>query len=132
MVKMKTLSVISFFLFVYTVIIAQSSDTEAISNALKTGNTKELVRFFYTNVELKVLSKEDLYSKAQAEIIINDFFTKNPPKNYTTIHNGISRSGAKYTIGQLKTTNGNFRTYYFIKKSGDIFTIHGLRLEKEE
>jgi hypothetical protein len=110
---------------------AQAPDSEAIAQAFKTGNAKELSRFFSPNVELKILAKEDVYSKTQAEIILKDFFAKNPPRNYTSVHNGTSKAGAQYTIGQLTTSNGTFRTYYFLKKSGNTFLIQELRLEQE-
>jgi hypothetical protein len=112
-------------------VIAQAPDSEAISQAFRAGNAKELSRFFSPNVELKILSKEDVYSKTQAEIILKDFFLKYPPKNYTIGHHGTSKAGAQYTIGQLITTGGTFRTYYFLKKSGEHFHIQELRIEQE-
>jgi hypothetical protein len=111
--------------------LAQTPNSEAISSALRTGNAKELSAFFGPNVELKILNKEDVYSKTQAEIILKDFFSKNPPKSYSAVHNGTSKAGAQYTIGQLITSNGTYRTYYFLKKSGETFLIQELRLEQE-
>ncbi|MBA3901925.1 MAG: DUF4783 domain-containing protein [Bacteroidetes bacterium] len=125
------LLIIAFFILTPAISIAQTSESGAIGQALKTGNAKELSRFFSPNVELKILSKEDVYSKTQAEIILRDFFSKNPPSGYSSVHNGTSKAGAQYTIGQLVTPNGTFRTYYFLKKSGDTFLIQELRLEQE-
>lgn len=110
---------------------AQTSNSEAISQAFKTGNAKELSKHFSSNVELKVFNKEDVYSKTQAEIIVKDFFTKNQPKNYHEVHNGSSKAGAQYIIGQLSTSNGTFRVNYFLKKSGELFLIQELRFEEE-
>jgi hypothetical protein len=109
----------------------QTLNSEAIANAFKTGNAKELSRFFSPNIELKIMNKEDVYSKNQAEIILRDFFAKNQPKSYSAVHNGTSKAGAQYTIGQLITSTGTFRTYYFLKKTGDVFLIQELRLEQE-
>ena len=111
---------------------AQTDNAEAISNALKTGNAKELTRYFSSSVNLKILNQEDVYSKAQAELIIKDFFAKNPPKTYTSKHNGTSKNGAQYTIGQITTSNGNYRTYYFLKKTGEALFIQEFRIETEE
>jgi hypothetical protein len=123
--------IITLFIAAPAISIAQSADSEAISQAFKTGNAKDLSRFFSPNIELKIMNKEDVYSKTQAEIILRDFFSKNPPKSYTAVHNGTSKAGAQYTIGQLVTANGTFRTYYFLKKSADSFLIQELRLEQE-
>jgi hypothetical protein len=129
---MKSFSALTLIILFPAFAFAQATDTEAISQAFKTGNAKELARFFSANVELKILSKEDVYSKTQAEIIVKDFFAKNPPKDYKAVHNGTSKAGAQYTIGHLTTANGNFRTYYFLKKSGNTYTIQELRFELEE
>jgi hypothetical protein len=129
---MKTLSILSAILIIpFLISFSEIQESEAISQALRTGNAKELARFFSPNVELKILSKEDVYSKTQAEIIVRDFFTKNTPKSYTSMHKGTSRAGAQYTIGQLVTENGTFRTTYFLKKTGDTFLIQELRFEAE-
>jgi hypothetical protein len=130
-VQMKKTLILLLLLVAGYQISAQTPNTEAISNALKTGNAKELSAFFGSNVELKILNKEDVYSKTQAEIILKDFFLKNPPKSYSAVHNGTSKAGAQYTIGQLITANGTFRTYYFLKKQGETFLIQELRLEQE-
>ena len=59
---------------------------ENISSAIRTGDSKQLSRFFNTSVDLTILNKEEVYSKAQAEQIIKDFFSKNTPKSFTIIH----------------------------------------------
>lgn len=103
---------------------------EAISSAFKAGNSKELVKHFNTNVELVILENEDVYSKTQAEMILRDFFDKQPPKNFAILHQG-GKNGSKYAIGDLTTTKGNFRVYFLLKKREDTYLIHQLRIEKE-
>jgi hypothetical protein len=50
--------------------------TEEIAAAIKSGNSKAIAAYFTDNVDLKVLAQEDVYSKAQAELIVKDFFTR--------------------------------------------------------
>lgn len=127
---MKHFASIIILLICFTGVFAQTE--ENIAAALKAGNSKEIAKHFGTNVNLKILNQEDIYSKNQAEMILKDFFTKNPVKNYTAKHNGTSKNGAQYTIGTLSTSNGNFRTYYFIKKNPDGVQIQEFRIENEE
>lgn len=127
---MKNFASIFLFLFIVSGVFAQSEENIVV--ALKSGNAKEIAKYFGTNVNLKILNQEDIYSKNQAEMIIKDFFTKNPVKNFTAKHNGTSKNGAQYTIGTLVTANGNFRTYYFIKKNSDGIQIQEFRIENEE
>ncbi|MEP7168090.1 MAG: DUF4783 domain-containing protein [Bacteroidota bacterium] len=103
-----------------------------ISSAIRTGNAKQLAGFFNANVDLTILNQEEVYSKAQAEQIVKDFFSKNTPKSFMIIHNGLSKEGSKYAIGNLVTVQGvNYRTYMYIKQSGGTEYIQELRFEKE-
>jgi len=101
-----------------------------IAIAFKVGTAKELARFFNDNLELSITGKEDIYSKSQAERIVDDFFTKYPPKSFEFIHEG-GKTDAQYAIGKLVTFNGNFRVYMLLKKGKGKLLIHQLRIEKE-
>ncbi len=127
---MKNFASIIVLLICFSGVFAQTEENIAV--ALKAGNSKEIAKHFGTNVNLKILNQEDIYSKNQAEMILKDFFTKNPVKNYITKHNGTSKNGAQYSIGSLNTNNGNFRIYYFIRKNPDGVQIQELRIENEE
>lgn len=112
-------------------VLAQSVD-ENISSSIRVGNHKELARHFDSKVDMAVLNKENSYSKAQAELIIKDFFEKNKVSGYQVIHRGKSRDGAQYAIGSLTTANGTFRTYVLTKGEGDKARIQQLRFEVSE
>jgi hypothetical protein len=71
-----TTIIILFASFIF--FVAKADIFDDIALALKTGNSKELAKYFRPRVELKVGSNEDIYSKAQAEMILKDFFEKNP------------------------------------------------------
>ncbi len=103
---------------------------DTITSAFKAGNSKELVKHFNANVELVILENEDVYSKTQAEMILRDFFDKQPPKNFAILHHG-GKNGSQYAIGDLTTSKGNFRVYFLLKKKEDRYLIHQLRIEKE-
>lgn len=104
---------------------------EDIGLAIKSGNAKEVSQFFSSNVELKIKEKEDVYSKTQAEHIVKEFFAKHQPESFNIIHRGTSKKGARYAIGKLKTSNGAFRTYFFVKNIDDSQYIHELRFEED-
>ncbi len=101
---------------------------DGIVNALKTGNAKELSKFFNSNIDLTVIEKQDIYSKPQAEIILKEFFSKNPPSNFTVLHQG-GKEGAKYIIGNLTTSNGTFRVSLLLKNQDNTQVIQQLRIE---
>ena len=53
---------------------AQSDNIDGVIGALRSGNAAELSKFFDDNVEVTLPVKSDSYSKAQAQVIIKDFF----------------------------------------------------------
>lgn len=123
--------ILSLILILGVIFIARADIFDDIALALKTGNAKEVARYFGPQIEIRILEKENVYSKTQAELVLKEFFAKNPPKDFNIVHRGSSEKGAQYAIGQLITENGNFRAYFFIKEVGDKPHIHELRFEKD-
>lgn len=112
-------------------ITAGAQVPEEITRSLKTGNAKVLSEYFNQNVELVVLENDNVYSKAQAQQIVDNFFSGNSPKNFTVLHE-LGREGSKSVIGNLATKSGTFRVYFLLKQSDEKDYIHQLRIEKLE
>jgi len=102
-----------------------------IINALKVGNAAELAKNFNTEVELVILETEEVYSKAQSEIILKDFFAKNKPNDFKILHQG-GKEDSKYGIGNLSTSNNVFRVYFLLKMKNEKLLIHQLRIEDND
>jgi hypothetical protein len=104
-----------------------------IHQAIKTSNHRYIARYFGTSVELKLPGNEGLFSKAQSELLLRDFFLRNPPKSFVVRHEGTAADGSRYSIGKLETQNGSsFRTYLYLKKQTDHFLLREFRIEKEK
>lgn len=108
-----------------------ANDLERISLAIQSGNAKELAKYFDNTVEITIFEKEETYSKAQAEMVLRDFFTRNKPASFKIIHNGTSGQGSQYGIGTLITNKGTFRTYIYLKQKGATPFIEELRFESD-
>lgn len=109
----------------------ESATIRDIGTALQAGSSKELINFCNKTVEIKINSESSNYSKTQAEVILKEFFLKNPPKEFNYIHQGSSPEGLKYTIGRYTYEGGAFRVVMFIKKIGDKYLIDTLNFSKE-
>lgn len=106
--------------------------TEEIIIAIRSGNSRELSKHFNNNINLTVPGYEGVYSKAQSEIILKEFFSKFTPKSFNIIHQGVSKDGSQYSIGNLETTNNTmFRSYFLLKKHSDRFFLQQLRFESD-
>ncbi len=90
-------------------------EMEDIVGALKAGNATQLSRYFDIRVDITLPDKSDNYSRAQAEMIIRDFFSYNNVRSFEMKYKG-ENNGSKYCIGTLKTKNGNYRTKLFMKQ----------------
>ncbi len=101
---------------------------QALIDALRTGNTPVLSGYFNSSIELAILDKEDIYSKQQAELIVKDFFAKHVPSSFVILHKG-GKEGSQYAIGNLTTSDGNFRVTLLIKEKDSKPYIHQLRFE---
>jgi hypothetical protein len=100
------------------------SGLEDVIGALRKGNATELAKYVDDNIEISLPDKSDSYSKAQAVIILQDFFTNNGVKSFDVIHKG-DNGGSQFCIGTLQTRSGNYRTTVFMK------TKNGKQLVKE-
>lgn len=100
-----------------------------VTTALKTGNAKALATYFHSSIDLTILQKQNTYSKAQAEQVIQSFFDDHKPNAFKSNHSGASGDGSKYTIGTLETAKGTFRVYIYYKIIGGKELIQTLRFE---
>ncbi len=116
-------------LIAFNSVTAQIPDE--IIQSLKSGNARLLSGYFNQNVELVIPDSDNVYSKAQAQLIVSEFFSSNSPQNFQVLHRG-GKEGAQYVIGNLLTKKGSFRVYFLLKKSDGKDYIHQLRIEKQE
>lgn len=129
--KMRTLIKVIIILLISQRVLA-SDIFEDISNAIRTGESHQLSTYFGNTVDLTILEQENVYSKAQAELVVKDFFEKNRPKSFTIIHKGSSPEKTQYAIGNLVTSNGRtFRVSFYIKNTQGKNLLQELRIETE-
>jgi len=131
---MKPLLFVFFLLFYFpSKSNAQGDIVEDLALQFKSGNTKEIAKNFAPSVELLIIDQEDVYSKAQAEQILKDFFVKNPPSKSSTVHNVNSNPKFRYGIISLQTKNLKFRISItlMLQKTSNVFLITELRIEKD-
>jgi hypothetical protein len=118
-------TILAFFIFFGTGLSPQADISDKVVALLKTGNSKELS-------DLAVGDKDDVYSRAQAELILKKFFSTNQPKSVTIVHSGTSKMGIKYTICNMTTSSGTFRVSFHIKEIGGKGYIQKLSIEESD
>jgi hypothetical protein len=110
--------------------VVQSNIDDVIS-ALRSGSSSELSKYFDDTVELTLPDKSDSYSKAQAQLIVKDFFNNNGVRGFELKHKGDS-PGGHFCIGTLQTSTGNFRTNVFMKMKNGKEVVKEIRFQAIE
>jgi hypothetical protein len=103
---------------------------QSVIEAISTGDSGKLGGYLNSTIDLEAEEIDGSYSKAQAEIILRNFFDKNPVKSFTVNHEGNSNDRSKYIIGTYKSSNEKkFRVYVLFKETGDQQLIYQLQFE---
>ncbi len=134
MKPIKKVTLISALIFAMALTFAFTSPAQIpdeVVLSLKSGNAKVLAGYFNQNIELVILDDDNVYSKAQAEQIVGNFFSRYQPERFSVLHQR-GKEGAQYVIGTLVTKQGSFRVYFLLKNTDDKVIIHQLRIEKQE
>jgi hypothetical protein len=117
--KISTFCILFIICLVCNNAFAQSDVINNVKAALKSGSSKELIKFCNDRVDLNIDHETNNYSRVQAEFILKDFFKKYPPSDFQYIHQGASKEGLKYAIGKYSYNNGSFRTLIRLRQAKD-------------
>jgi hypothetical protein len=103
-----------------------------VATLIKQGNTRELSKLFAPNVEITILDEEDNYSKAQAELILDKFFSQHTPKSFKMLHKVNSNANYSFGVLILTTDKGVFRVAYTLKGAESNLNLIEMRIETEK
>lgn len=102
---------------------------EDVIKAIKSGDASQISQYFDNTLEISLPDKSSSYNKKQAETVLQNFFTSNAVKDFEILHTS-DNTGSQYCIGNLKTSNGIYRTTIFMKQKGNKSLLQELRFEK--
>ncbi|QIL38410.1 DUF4783 domain-containing protein [Pedobacter sp. HDW13] len=107
----------------------QADIIDDLSSYFKAGNAKEIAKNFASTIELIIVDEEDVYSKAQGEQILRDFFIKHPPTKTSIFHKINTNPNYRFGVVILSTPKETFRVSITMKKFNTAFSITELRIE---
>ena len=108
----------------------QTDITDKISDAFAKGDAAAIVSHFQSEVDMTVLDEENVYSPAEAQEVLEQFFADHPPRSFKVKHEGTSKLNDQYRIGDLTTKNETFRVTFFLKGKSNVMKIEQLRIEQ--
>jgi hypothetical protein len=104
------------------------SGLDDVINALRTGNAQELSKYVDDNIEISLPDKSDSYSRAQAVMVLKDFFANNNVTGFETQFKG-ENGGSQFCVGKLLTKSGSYRTTVFMKTKGGKQLVKEIRFQ---
>ncbi len=110
---------------------AQSGVIYQVRETIKAGSSKELSKYLFQTVDVTIEGKVQSYSKAQAEFVFRDFFRQHPPSEFNIIHQGSSKGGQPFAIGQYKSNDETFRVFMKIRVTNNQQLLHEISFSKE-
>jgi hypothetical protein len=110
---------------------AQSETFNAIKEAIKTGNSKEVVKYFNQSVDINLEGAINTHSKVQAEFVLREFFKKHPLTDFTIVHTGSSKGGLQYAIGKYICATENFIVTIRMREVGKTLLANEISFIKE-
>ena len=102
-----------------------------IKDAIKASNAKEVIKFFNTSVDMNLAGEASMYSKAQAEFVLRDFFKKYPATEFRIQHTGSSKGGLQFAIGEYVSNADVFDVLIRVKEVSGAYLIHEINFVKE-
>jgi len=102
-----------------------------MKDAVKAGNSKDLVKFLNTSIDLNLEGEVSTYSKAQAEFVLRDFFKKHPPTDFNIVHTGASKAGLQFAIGKYQSGADSYDVLMRVREVEKNYLIHEMSFTKE-
>lgn len=102
-----------------------------VKETIKAGSSKELSKYLFQTVDVTIDGKVQSYSKAQAEFVFRDFFRQHPPSEFNIIHQGSSKGGQPFAIGQYKSGSETYRVFMKIKSVNNLQLLHEISFSRE-
>lgn len=131
-----SLAIISLFFFLCPCrSMAQQESHEQIMNrivrCLESSDSRAISLLFNSTVDIGFPDKDNTYSASQAEMVMREFFKKDPPRSCNIDQQGQQGEGTRYAIGTYLTENNKYQVFILIRQQDDDWAIHKLKFDKK-
>lgn len=113
------------------IVLGQSDIINQVKETIKAGSAKELSKYLNQTIDVTIDGNVQSYSKTQAEFVFRDFFKQHAPIEFNIIHQGSSKGGQPFAIGQYKSGADNYRVFMKIKTVDSQQLVHEISFVKE-
>ena len=103
---------------------------DPVISAIESGSSGELAKYFDSSISLNVNGQQGNYSKNQAEIVIRDFFKKNPSQGFSIVYSSETNPSMSSFIGDYLSGQGTFKVFIKVSQQDSNFKIYSLEFVK--
>ncbi|MEN2280642.1 DUF4783 domain-containing protein [Algoriphagus sp. SE2] len=103
---------------------------DPVISAINNNSSSDLAKFFESSISLNVNGQQGSYSKNQAEIVIRDFFKKNPSQGFSIVYSSETNPSLSSFIGDYLSEEGTFKVFIKVSQQESILRIYSLEFVK--
>ncbi|RAI94795.1 DUF4783 domain-containing protein [Algoriphagus yeomjeoni] len=124
--------IVSIFLFIQfpEMEIENVDSIETIISAIDSGSSSDLAKYFDSSISLNVNGQQGDYSKNQAEVVLKDFFKRNPSMGFSLVFRSENNPILSSYIGDYQTGQGMFKVFIKVSQQASEFKIYSLEFVK--
>ncbi len=104
---------------------------QSVVAAFRKGNAVELNTLLDDKVNIVIQGKTTGSGKRAGEEALAQFFRLHKVQGFDLNHEG-QRDESGFVVGTLRTQHGNYRVHCFLKKTGNNYFIHQIRINKAD
>jgi len=108
----------------------QGGTIEPIVSAIESGSSSDLARFFDSSISMNVNGQQGEYSKNQAEIVLKDFFKKNPSRGFSLVFQNENPGSLSTYVGEYSSNPEKFQVFIKVSQNGNGVRIYSLDFVK--
>ena len=124
--------IVSLFLFFLSPVveIADIDSIDTVISAIDNGSSSDLAKYFDSSISLNVNGQQGDYSKNQAELVLKDFFKKNPSMGFSLVFRSENNPNLSSYIGDYQIAQGLFKVFIKVSQQDSEFKIYSLEFVK--
>lgn len=101
-----------------------------LATAFRKGDSQALGRYMHDGVSLALAGEDgEVADRPKVEAAMRTFFAVNKVTDFEINHKG-KREESAFVVGTLHASTGIYRVNCYLKKIGDNYLIHRIRIEK--
>lgn len=131
----KTFTILLFLLscFITGTTSAQGSKlpVEDVVWAFRNNKIQEITRNFDAYVPVSINNNASNYSRNQAEIVVKDFFEKNPVRDFNVMDTGTPTGNNRSMIATFTSGGSRYTLYLLMKLKDNGYVVREIRISKE-